>query len=71
MSSWPLLPFVEDLGNFDFVALLLGGAVAFFSLGFAIDYIVGRYGMGPYWSGFYAMLGAYLVLLLGCIMRGL
>jgi hypothetical protein len=59
MSSWPLLQFVEDLENFDFVALLLGAVVAFFSIGFAIDYIVGRYGMGPYWSGFYAMLGAY------------
>ena len=59
MSSWPLLQFVEDLAGFDFVALLLGAVVVFFSIGFAIDYIVGRYGMGPYWSGFYAMLGAY------------
>ena len=47
------------LENFDFVALLLGAVVVFFSAGFAIDYIVGRYGMGPYWNGFYAMLGAY------------
>ena len=59
MSSWPLLQFVEDLEGFDLVALLLGVVVVFFSIGFAIDYIVGRYGMGPYWSGFYAMLGAY------------
>ena len=47
------------LEGFDFVAFLLGAVVAFFSVGFAIDYIVGRYGMGPYWNGFYAMLGAY------------
>ena len=47
MSSWPLLQFVEDLEGFDFVALLLGAVVVFFSIGFAIDYIVGRYGMGP------------------------
>jgi hypothetical protein len=60
MSNWPLLQFVEDLEGFDFVALLLGVVVVFFSIGFAIDYIVGRYGMGPYWSGFYAMLGAYV-----------
>ncbi|MFZ0603535.1 MAG: hypothetical protein WAN05_19670, partial [Roseiarcus sp.] len=33
--------------------------VAFFAVGFAIDYIVGRYGMGPYWNAFYATLGAY------------
>jgi hypothetical protein len=60
MSNWPLLQFVQDLGDFDFVALLLGAVIAFFSAGFAIDYIVGRYGMGPYWNGFYAMLGAYV-----------
>jgi hypothetical protein len=59
MSNWPLFQFVEDLGNFDFVALLLGAVVVFFLAGFAIDYMVGRYGMGPYWNGFYALLGAY------------
>jgi hypothetical protein len=59
MSSWPLLQFVEDLEGFEFAAFLVGLAVVFFSVGFAIDYIVGRYGMGPYWNGFYAMLGAY------------
>jgi hypothetical protein len=59
MSNWPLVQFVQNLGNFDFVALLLGAVVVFFSVGFVIDYIVGRYGMGPYWNGFYAMLGAY------------
>ena len=42
MSNWPLFQFVEDLGGFDFVALLLGAVVVFFSIGFAIDYIVGR-----------------------------
>ena len=51
MSNWPLFQFVQDLEGFDLVALLLGAAIAFFSAGFAIDYIVGRYGMGPYWNG--------------------
>jgi hypothetical protein len=59
MSNWPLLQFVEDLEGFDFAVFLLGLAVVFFSVGFAIDYIVGRHGMGPYWDGLYAMLGAY------------
>jgi hypothetical protein len=59
MSNWPLLQFVQNLEGFDFVALLLGAVVVFFSVGFGIDYIVGRYGMGPYWSGLYALLGAY------------
>ena len=45
--------------GFDFAAFLLSAAVAFFAVGFAIDYIVGRYGMGPYWNAFYATLGAY------------
>ncbi len=60
MSTWPLLQFVEDLEGFEFAAFLVGLAVVFFSVGFAIDYIVGRYGMGPYWNGCYAMLGAYV-----------
>ena len=59
MSNWPLLQFVQDLGDFDLVALLLGVVIAFFLAGFTIDYIVGRYGLGPYWNGFYAMVGAY------------
>jgi hypothetical protein len=46
MSNWPLLQFIQDLGDFDLVALLLGAVIAFFSAGFAIDYIVGRYGLG-------------------------
>jgi hypothetical protein len=60
MSNWPLLQFVEDLQGFDFAAVLLIAAVVFFSVGFGIDYIVGRYGMGPYWNAFYATLGAYV-----------
>jgi hypothetical protein len=59
MSTWPLFQWVRDLEGFDFAAFMVGVAVVFFSLGFAIDYVVGRYGMGPYWNGFYAMLGAY------------
>ncbi len=60
MSNWPLFQMVQDLEGFDFAAFLLGLAVVFFSAGFAIDYVVGRHGMGPYWNAFYAMLGAYL-----------
>jgi hypothetical protein len=59
MSNWPLWQLVQNLQGFDFVALLLSVAVVFFAVGFTIDYIVGRYGMGPYWNAFYAMLGAY------------
>jgi hypothetical protein len=60
MSNWPLWQLVQNLGGFDFAAFLLSVVVAFFAVGFAIDYIVGRYGMGPYWNAFYATLGAYI-----------
>ena len=60
MSNWPLWQLVQTLGGFDFAAFLLSVVVAFFAVGFAIDYIVGRYGMGPYWNAFYATLGAYI-----------
>jgi len=59
MSNWPLFQFVQDLEGFDFAAFLVSAAVVFFSLGFAIDYILGRQGMGPYWNSFYATAGAY------------
>lgn len=59
MSNWPLWQLVQNLEGFDFAAFLLSAAVAFFAVGFAIDYIVGRFGMGPYWNAFYATLGAY------------
>jgi hypothetical protein len=59
MSNWPLLQLVSNLEGFDFAAFLVGAAVVFFSLGFAVDYIVGRQGMGPYWNSLYATLGAY------------
>jgi len=59
MSNWPLWQLVQDLEGFDFAAFLLSAVVAFFAVGFAIDYIIGRFGMGPYWNSFYATLGAY------------
>ena len=60
MSNWPLLQFGSQISRVSTSQLsCLGAVVAFFSVGFAIDYIVGRHGMGPYWNAFYAMLGAY------------
>jgi hypothetical protein len=59
MSGWPLLQQIMDLEGFDFAAFLLSAVVAFFSIGFAVDYFFGRQGMGPYWNSFYAFLGAY------------
>ncbi len=59
MSNWPLVQTVLDLEGFDFAAFLLSAIVVFFSVGFAVDYIIGRQGMGPYWNSFYATVGAY------------
>jgi hypothetical protein len=59
MSNWPLLELISSLDGFDFAAFLLSAIVAFFSVGFAVDYILGRQGMGPLWNSFYATLGAY------------
>ena len=59
MSEWPLLQQIQDLEGFDFAAFLLAAVIAFVSLGFAVDYLFGRQGMGPYWNSLWATLGAY------------
>ena len=59
MSDWPLLNLVLSLEGFDFAAFLLSAVVVVVSVGFAVDYALGRQGMGPYWNSFYATLGAY------------
>ena len=59
MSHWPLLQQFLDLEGFDFAAFLLSAVVVFFSIGFAVDYLLGRQGMGPYWNSLYAVVGAY------------
>ena len=47
MSNWPLFPVILNLEGFDLAAFLLSTVVAIFSVGFAVDYILGRQGMGP------------------------
>jgi uncharacterized protein (DUF983 family) len=59
MSNWPLLQLILNLEGFDFAAFLLIVIVAVISVGFAVDYVLARQGMGPYWNSFYATLGAY------------
>jgi hypothetical protein len=59
MSNWPLLQLILNLEGFDFAAFLLIVIVAVISIGFAVDYVLARQGMGPYWNSFFATLGAY------------
>ena len=60
MSTWPLLSYVKNLEGFEFSIVLLGSIVALATTGFAIDYVLSRQGMGPFWNAIYAALGAYI-----------
>jgi hypothetical protein len=59
MSTWPLLQFINNLEGFELSIFLLGSIVALAAVGFAIDYVFSRQGMGPVWNAIYAALGAY------------
>jgi hypothetical protein len=59
MSNWPLLQVVVNLEGFDLAVFLLSAVVAFIFVGFAVDYISGQQGMGPFWNSVFAALGAY------------
>ena len=59
MSNWPLLQLVQNLSGFEFAVVLLGSIVAFFAIGFAVDYVFSRQGLGPYWNGVLAAAGGY------------
>jgi hypothetical protein len=59
MSNWPLLQSVLNLEGFDLASFLLSAIVAIVAVGFVVDYLLGRQGMGPYWNSLYAALGAY------------
>jgi hypothetical protein len=59
LSNWPLLQSTLNLEGFDLAAVLLSAVVAIVAVGFAVDYLLGRQGMGPYWNSLYAALGAY------------
>ena len=59
MSNWPLLQLILNLEGFDLTVFVLSVIVAVVSVGFAMDYVLARQGMGPYWNSFYATLGAY------------
>ena len=56
MSNWPLLQSTLNLEGFDLAAFLLSAIVAIVAVGFAVDYLLGRQGMGPYWNSLYAAL---------------
>jgi hypothetical protein len=59
MSNWPLLQLIQNLDGFEFAVFVLSSIVTFFALGFAVDYIFNRQGMGPYWNAACATLGGY------------
>jgi ABC-type branched-subunit amino acid transport system permease subunit len=59
MSSWPLVELVLTLDGFEFAVFLLTSIVTFFAIGFGVDFILGRRGMGPYFNSIFAMIGGY------------
>ena len=59
MSNWPLLQLIQNLNGFEFAVIVLSSIVAFFAIGFAVDYIFSPQGMGPYWNAACAVLGGY------------
>ena len=59
MSSWPLIQLIQNLDGFEFAVLVLSSIVTFFAIGFVVDYIFSRQGMGPYWNSACAALGGY------------
>jgi hypothetical protein len=59
MSNWPLLQVVLNLEGFDLAVFLLSAVVAFIFVGFAVYYISGQQGIGPFWNSVFAALGAY------------
>jgi hypothetical protein len=59
MSDWPLLQLILNLEGFDLATFALIVIVAVLSVGFAVDYVLARQGMGPFWNSLYATLGAY------------
>ncbi len=60
MSHWPLVQSIQNLDGFEFATFILWSIVLFLGIGFAIDSLFNRKGMGPYWNAGYAMLGSYL-----------
>jgi hypothetical protein len=59
MSNWPLLQLIQNLNGFESAVFALSTVVTFFAIGFAVDYIFSRQGMGPYWNAACAALGSY------------
>jgi hypothetical protein len=55
----PFFQMVRDLEGFEMVCFWLGAFVAFVLIGFALDYLMGRQGFGPYINSVLALIGVF------------
>jgi hypothetical protein len=55
----PFFLMVDGLEGFELVCFWLGLFVAFFLVGFFLDYLMGRQGFGPYINSALALIGAF------------
>jgi hypothetical protein len=55
----PFFRVINGLEGFELACFWLGSFVAFFLIGFLLDFIMGRQGFGPYVNSTLALLGAF------------
>lgn len=60
----PFFQMIDALEGFELVCFWLAVFVAFFLIGFVLDYLMGRQGFGPYVNSVLALIGACLGLYL-------
>jgi hypothetical protein len=56
----PFFTMIGALEGFELVSFWLGLFVAFFLIGFFLDYLMGRQGFGPYLNSLLALAGAFI-----------
>jgi hypothetical protein len=55
----PFFLMVRDLEGFEMVCFWLGAFVGFVLVGFALDFLMGRQGFGPYINSVLALIGVF------------
>jgi len=59
MSKLPLVDFIRGLEGFEFAVFWVSAIVILFAVGFAIDAMLNKTGVGPYWNSVLALIGGY------------
>jgi hypothetical protein len=59
MSKLPLIDFIRGLEGFEFAVFWISAIVVIFAVGYAIDAMLNKTGVGPYWNAVLALIGGY------------